>query len=90
MTKKIKPMEQKKLPFMQDCPICGRTTILLMTATEIQTLERYISNGGLIQETFPEMDPQKREFIKTGYCPDCQELIFGSKYDRTDFIMDFK
>lgn len=30
---------------------------------------------------------QKREFIKSGYCPDCQKALFSTEYDRSDFIM---
>ena len=43
--------------------------------------------GEYIQDRFPNMDAQKREFIKSGYCPDCQKALFSTEYDRSDFIM---
>lgn len=27
------------------------------------------------------------QFIKSGYCPDCQKALFGTEYDRSDFII---
>lgn len=30
---------------------------------------------------------EEREFIKSGYCPDCQKALFGTEYDRSDFII---
>lgn len=72
-------LEQVAIRLVKDYPFCSDFPI--------DSPKRVVE---LMQEIFPEMDPQKREFIKTGYCPDCQELIFGSKYDRTDFIMDVK
>ena len=57
-----------------------------MTAKEEEEWGNYTCYGGRIQDRMPDTDPQKREFIKSGYCPDCQEQLFGAKYDRSDFI----
>lgn len=68
------------------CPMCGRRTYLRMTEEENQW-RKYVCFGGHIQDRFPDMDVQKREFIKSGYCPDCQKTLFGTEYDRSDFII---
>lgn len=88
---KMKSKEAKKAPkvfaLSKKCPLCGNTAYLRMTAEEEEQWADYTCYGGLIQEKLPDIDPQKREFIKNGYCPDCQEHLFDAKYDRSDFIV---
>ena len=69
------------------CPMCGRGTYLRMTEEEEKQWRKYACFGGHIQDRFPDMDVQKREFIKSGYGPDCQKTLFGTEYDRSDFII---
>ena len=83
-------MEKAKAPKVfslgKECPMCGQKTYLRMTEEENQW-RKYACFGGTIQDRFPDMDVQKREFIKSGYCPDCQKALFGTEYDSSDFIM---
>ena len=83
-------MENVKIPkvfsLSKICPMCGRRTYLRMTEEENQW-RKYVCFGGHIQDRFPDMDVQKREFIKSGYCPDCQKTLCGTEYDRPDFII---
>lgn len=83
-------MENVKIPkvfsLSKICPMCGRRTYLRMTEEENQW-RKYVCFGGHIQDRFPDIDVQKREFIKSGYCPDCQKTLFGTEYDRSDFII---
>lgn len=58
------------------CGMCDRVTERKLDITSAQ-LYRYRNGHGLIQEIFPNLDPADREFIKTGMCADCQQLIFG-------------
>lgn len=89
--KKVKANGAKKaarvFTISKECPLCGNTTYLRMTVKEEEQWGKYTCYGGRIQDRMPDTDPQKREFIKTGYCPDCQEQLSGSKYDRSDFIV---
>lgn len=82
-------MENVKIPkvfsLSKIWPMCGRRTYLRMT--EENQWRKYVCFGGHIQDRFPDMDVQKREFIKSGYCPDCQKTLFGTEYDRSDFII---
>lgn len=34
-----------------------------------------------------EKEDGTAEIIKSGYCPDCQKALFGTEYDRSDFII---
>lgn len=84
-------MKQTKTPKVfslgKECPMCGQKTYLRMTEEEENQWRKYVCFSGHIQDRFPDMDVQKREFIKSGYCPDCQKTLFGTEYDRSDFIM---
>jgi hypothetical protein len=48
--------------------ISGKTNTMDLPVTEEQ-LETW-QNGGLIQDVFPELTPDEREFIKTGISSD--------------------
>ena len=84
-------MEKAKAPKVfslgKECPMCGQKTYLRMTEEEENQWRKYACFGGHIQDRFPDMDEQKREYIKSGYCPDCQKALFGTEYDRSDFII---
>lgn len=84
-------MMQTKTPKVfslgKECPMCGQKTYLRMTEEEENQWRKYVCFSGHIQDRFPDMDVQKREFIKSGYCPDCQKALFGTEYDRSDFII---
>jgi hypothetical protein len=48
--------------------ISGKTNTMDLPVTEEQ-IETW-QNGGLIQDVFPELTPDEREFIKTGITSD--------------------
>ena len=60
------------------CPMCGETHYIEVNEDKYY---EYEFSRALIQDVFPELNPHEREFIKTGYCPKCQELLFGIAYD---------
>ena len=76
-------MEKAKAPKVfslgKECPMCGQKAYLRMTEEEENQWRKYACFGGHIQDGFPDMDVQKREFIKSGYCPDCQKALFGTE-----------
>lgn len=65
-----------KADVIQKCPMCGQAHIMTVDAAKMMKLEQ---RQGLIQDIFPELDKYEREFIKTGYCPKCQEMLFGAE-----------
>lgn len=81
------PEYPKVFSLGKECPMCGQKAYLRMTEEEENQWRKYACFGGHIQDRFPDMDVQKREFIKSGYCPDCQKALFGTEYDRSDFII---
>ena len=60
------------------CPMCGNVHWMRINGKKYET---YTLGGMLIQDAFPELDPFEREFLKSGYCPECQELLFGATYN---------
>lgn len=80
MSKKIKYIETVS----KECPMCGNTIYLRMSEEQKKQWEHYAcygSQGKLIQDALSSFDKFGREFIKSGYCPDCQEALFGSNLD---------
>ena len=53
---------------------------IFLRLTEEQEKEwlEYTHFGGLIQKKCPNINKFGREFIKSGYCPSCQEKLFGN------------
>ena len=41
-----------------------------------------LMGGLLIQECLPTLNKCEREFLKSGYCTKCQELLFGNGYTK--------
>ena len=59
------------------CPMCGRESELELTNEEVMGYFQYREGMDLIQVCLPTLKSYEREFIKTGYCPECQKLLFG-------------
>ena len=66
---------------MKECPLCGQVHYMRLTENQAKQWEKYVCYGGLVQEKMPDIDKFGREFIKTGYCPSCQEMLFGNRLD---------
>lgn len=63
------------------CPLCGEGHNILLADEELDAYFDYEDGKGLIQDLFPTFNPMEREFLKTGYCPHCQQMLFGSEYE---------
>ena len=91
-------MEYSKI-VKKECPMCGKTYFVKLTEVEYDQYKKYIAYGSLIQNAPSNTSPTVREFLKTGYCPECQELLFGKceqkelffSYDdiREDVVKEF-
>ena len=78
----------KIMLFTNRCPMCGKVNFLKLIGKSIEELEDYTFNGGHIQDKIRSLDPFGREFIKTGYCPKCQESLFCNTCENMDqFIL---
>lgn len=58
-------------------PLSGEYHTMELPVTQEQ-LEVWKSGGGLIQEVFPELTSDEREFLKTGLTPEDWLKIFGA------------
>ena len=63
---------------MKKCPVCGTVHFLRLTEEQEKEWLEYTHFGGLIQKKCPNINKFGREFIKSGYCPSCQEKLFGN------------
>jgi hypothetical protein len=66
-----------KVSIVKICPVCEKVSQL---SVDSDKYNQYMQRKDLIQNVFPELNPAQREFIMTGYCSDCQHIIFGSNY----------
>lgn len=78
----------------KQCPMCRKTTYMMVDAEHYEEVHAYMValffrvERKLIQDALPFLDNFAREFIKTGYCPDCQELLFDAKVEKADDYFD--
>lgn len=69
------------------CPKCNYLFYMKVTTNEKKEYHNHLENRGLIQEDMPSFDVFGREFVNTGYCPDCQEIIFCRKlHDKSRYF----
>ena len=55
------------------CVFCHKFVEIKMP---VEGYKKYIE-GALVQDAFPEMRVEDREFLISGICEDCQNDIFG-------------
>ena len=60
---------------LRKSPLTGIITTIDLPITPEQIWE--YERGGLIQEVFPNLTPDEREFYKTGYTKEDWNAIFG-------------
>lgn len=63
---------------VQRCDMCGRKSRIKLTDDELEAYRGYLAGGQLIQECLPSLNRCEREFLKSGYCTNCQEMLFGN------------
>ena len=66
----------------QACEMCGRESYIRLTDEELGAFKDYLMGGLLIQECLPTLNKCEREFLKSGCCIKCQELLFGNGYTK--------
>lgn len=66
------------------CPMCGKSAFLRINSDQEKEFENYACYGGLIQEKLKSFNDFEREFVKTGYCPKCQEDLFMKELSKDD------
>lgn len=66
-------MDERKI-----CPMCGDIYKITLTSSQAERYNEYLRHGGYIQDAMSDLNKCEREFLKTGYCPQCQRMIFGN------------
>ena len=69
---------------VQKCPMCGKLHGMMLPRPRLDEYYagcRKYAEGALIQDAFPGFSASEREFIRDGYCPECQSVLFGAKSD---------
>ena len=65
------------------CPMCGKVNTKEIEMTDEQFIS-YQFGFKLIQNVFPELSPMEREFLKSGYCDECQSFLFAPPEEEED------
>tara|TARA_X000001382_G_scaffold44584_2_gene30137 strand:- start:236 stop:451 length:216 start_codon:yes stop_codon:yes gene_type:complete len=63
------------MKFPRLSPISGKINVMDLDVTKDQFVAW--EKGALIQDAFPNLTPDEREFIKTGITPDDWDAMFG-------------
>ena len=66
------------------CPMCRKNAFLRINSDQEKEFENYACYGGLIQEKLKSFNDFEREFVKTGYCPECQEDLFMKELSKDE------
>lgn len=61
------------------CPMCGNTHTLELNNDIAKQYDRYLAGYGYIQDI--QLPAEKREFLMTGFCEKCQDIIFAEPED---------
>ena len=58
------------------CPMCRKLSAIEIADEVAPAIELYNAGFGYIQDI--PLPANEREFIKTGYCMKCQDILFGT------------
>ena len=63
------------------CLKCGKTTFMKVSKEQKDEWRNYVCYGGKTQDKLKSFDKFGRQFVKTGYCAECQKKFFGAEID---------
>ena len=69
------------------CPNDWGRNEVVMTNSQFCEYERAVedpAHARRVQEIFPDLTPEQREFLMSGLCHDCQEDVFGCPDEKKD------
>lgn len=64
--------------YYRECPLCRQMTSMDISDEKINKQINEWEKGNIYLQEI-ELPPNKREFLKTGYCFECQKLLFGTE-----------
>lgn len=80
---------QKRADVKISCPFCDRKSHVVITGNnKVETLTDYLSSGiSFLTQDLPFEVPI-REFLKSGYCRECMELMFGTSSTKIKYVRE--
>ena len=78
-------MDDSKIIYARRCVECSRLTAIVYSTSEFVSWIR----GELIQKAMPTTSAEDREFLLSGFCPECQKEIFTDDEDDDFIFPDF-
>ena len=83
-------MKKVKRIIEKQCPMCHNTCYMMVEPEKYGAIMKhmvamyYNTKRKVIWEALPFLNKFGREFILTGYCPKCQEIICNAKQKKAD------
>jgi len=78
---------QRRADVKITCPFCSRDShVVFFGNNKVETLTDYLSSGiSFLTQDLPFEVPI-REFLKSGYCRECMELMFGTSSTKIKYV----
>lgn len=70
-------MNKIKMVIRRQCPMCGKIDAKEIEIDDEAWMHYCCYGTKPIQNYFPDLTPSEREYIKTGYCYKCQDILFA-------------
>lgn len=74
----------EKIIYIHPCVNCQKNHMIEIPFSGFQKYKR----GACVQDAFPDVDLNTREFLVSGICPNCMETIFSEDEDEKELISD--
>tara|TARA_Y100001963_G_scaffold134366_2_gene194921 strand:+ start:1469 stop:1684 length:216 start_codon:yes stop_codon:yes gene_type:complete len=60
------------------CSGCNKSSVILLTETQFEGVKAWLA-GVAIQTALPDLSPELRDTLKTGWHADCFDEAFGTE-----------
>lgn len=74
----------EKIIYIHPCVNCQKNHMIEIPFSGFQKYKR----GACVQDAFPDVDLNTREFLVSGICPNCIETLFSEDEDEKELISD--
>lgn len=71
---------------MQPCPMCEKESHVIISGNKkVSALRSFLADSHLLQQELPFEIPV-REFLRTGHCRRCMDLVFGTTSNKIMYV----
>ena len=71
VTSKPSDIDPDKTVLTRTCPFCGKPHSIEVDTRDLEDGMAMYDRGAMMQDAFPNLTPDEREFFMTGMCPKC-------------------